>query len=124
MSIEMLEVSWRVGAERYSFVLTPDGTPHLIGPGLSEASETPTPAHPDPAVRGPARRGKAWTYDEEAQLREGFTRGEPPAALATALGRTSGSVRARLVRLGLLDETEAGLRYPVARVEEKEPIPG
>jgi hypothetical protein len=114
MSIELLEVSWRVGADRFSFVLTPDGTPHLTGPGVRELTEAAEPTA-RPAPTGPARRGKAWSDDEEAQLRARFTQGGTPGAIATALGRTSGSVRARLVRLGLLDEEAAGLRYPVAR---------
>lgn len=112
MSIELLEVSWRVGADRFSFVLTPDGAPHLTGPGVRELTEA---AEPTDRPAGPARRGKAWSEEEEAQLRERFTRGDTPADIAAALGRTSGSVRARLVRMGLLDEEAAGLRYPVAR---------
>ncbi|MDP2311733.1 MAG: hypothetical protein Q8P41_02420 [Pseudomonadota bacterium] len=122
MSIELLEVSWRVGTDRFSFVLTPDGTPHLTGPGVTElaafgpAAPPPVRERPAKATRpGPARRGQAWSEDEETQLREGFARGDEPAAIATTLGRTSGSVRARLVRMGLLDEVAAGLRYPVPR---------
>lgn len=119
MSIELLEVSWRVGADRFSFVLTPDGTPHLSGPGVAEllepAEPSDAPARTAPARTGPARRGKAWSEAEEAQLRERFTHGDAPADIGAALGRTSGAVRARLVRMGLLDEEAAGLRYPVPR---------
>jgi len=122
MSIEELEINWRVGAHRYSLVLTPDGRPHLSGPvaagPLPEAAgfDAP-PATPRP---GPARRGKAWSDEDEAQVRGGFARGETPGAIAAALGRTSGAVRARLVRFGLLTEEEAGLRYPVARSDAAE----
>lgn len=112
VSVDMLEVTWRIGADRFSFVLTPDGTPHLSGPGLRQLAEQPT----GPATRtGPARRGKAWSEEEEAQLRERFTRGDTAGDIGAQLGRTSGSVRARLVRMGLLDEEAAGLRYPVPR---------
>ncbi|MDP2310285.1 MAG: hypothetical protein Q8P18_29990 [Pseudomonadota bacterium] len=120
MSIEVLEVSWRVGADRFSFTLTPDGTPHLTGPGVRELPEGAEPT-PRPGRAAPARRGKVWSDEEEAQLREWFTRGDSPADIGAVLDRTSGAVRARLVRMGLLDEEAAGLRYPVPRAVPDEP---
>jgi hypothetical protein len=127
MSIEELEINWRVGAHRYSLVLTPDGRPHLTGPagavealgnsaGATAAGPPDAPAAAPPRP-GPERRGKAWSELEEAHVCDGFARGDTPGAIAAALGRTSGAVRARLVRFGLLTEEEAGLRYPVPRSE-------
>ena len=107
MSIEQFELSWRVGAERFTVVVSADGVPLLT-----------CPAGTQPVVaerKGPARRGQAWKDEEEDHLRDGFARGETVEALAAELGRTRGSVAARLVRMGLLDESEAGLRYPVPR---------
>jgi hypothetical protein len=112
MSVSEFEVHWRVGARHFSLTVDAEGVPHLDPPLSDDAA----PGLPAPAARpGPARRGRAWTEDEEARLRVGFTAGEEPKALASELGRTPGAVRARLVVLGLLDEAEAGLRYPVQR---------
>ena len=113
MSIEELELNWRVGAHRYSLVLGPDGLPHFSGP-VSGGGGEPTPLAPDAPER-PARA---------ARLRDRFDRGETPSTLARAIGRSAGAVRARLVRMDLLAEADAKLRYPVARPEEggEEPV--
>ena len=42
--------------------------------------------------------------------------------MAKQVDRSGGAVRARLVKLGLLDEAAAGLRYPISR--EDAPVDG
>lgn len=61
---------------------------------------------------GPANRGKPWAPDDDERVSTGFQAGIEPAAIAREVGRTRGAVVARLVRLGLMEESAAGLRYP------------
>lgn len=117
MIIEELEITWRSGARTHRLVLDVDGIPTLDGVSDTRPARRepePRPERSD-ARPGAERRGKVWTEDEETRLREGFAAGEDPAALGRAIGRTRGAVAARLVRLGLLTEEAAGLRYPVQR---------
>lgn len=50
----------------------------------------------------PVNAGKAWTLDDDEQLRLGFQAGTPTKDLAAALGRTRWGIESRLVKLGLL----------------------
>lgn len=52
----------------------------------------------------PANAGKAWTEAEAQQLAAAFDAGSEVAALARAHGRTPGAIRARLIRMGRLQE--------------------
>ncbi len=117
MVIEHIELQWRCGARLHRLVVDAEGTPTLTTSEGTAALPSDTAlsrvATSPPAPSGPARRGKAWTEEEEGILREGFEAAEPPAELARRVGRTKGAVTARLVRLGLISEEEAGLRYPV-----------
>jgi hypothetical protein len=98
MKLDFLEIRW-----------TEDGEPRQLIFGGDDLPPAGT-VSPRP---GPARRGRPWSEEEEGALRDGFGRGESPEALAKGTGRTAGAVRARLVKLGLLDAAEAGLRYPL-----------
>jgi hypothetical protein len=51
-----------------------------------------------------ARQGKAWSVDEDRRLYDGFVGGQSTNALASVHERSVGGIRARLVRLGLIDE--------------------
>lgn len=65
-------------------------------------------------ARRPRNSGSKWRVEDEARLAAGHASGKEVPELAHLLGRTPMSVRARLVRLGLLDREEAGnLRYAV-----------
>ncbi|MFN7143470.1 MAG: hypothetical protein ACK4YP_06835 [Myxococcota bacterium] len=124
MIIEELEITWRSGARTHRLVLDVDGIPTLDGVSADTRRLAPREARLEPppeAHPGTERRGKAWTEEEETRLREGFAAGEDPAALGRAIGRTRGAVAARLVRLGLLTEEAAGLRYPVQRPDAAAP---
>ena len=57
----------------------------------------------------PEQAGKAWSEEEDAHLRDGFAARTPAKDLAEAHGRTPGSIRSRLARLGLI---AVGDRYP------------
>jgi hypothetical protein len=46
--------------------------------------------------------GKAWSEDDDEQLRLGFQAGTPTKDLASALGRTRWAIESRLVKLGLM----------------------
>jgi hypothetical protein len=52
----------------------------------------------------PPRQGKSWTVEEDGQLYDGFVGGQPIDTLAAAHKRSAGAIRARLVRLGLIDQ--------------------
>jgi hypothetical protein len=66
-------------------------------------------------ARGAARprnAGRAWSADDDAKLAELFDHGTGVARLAEELGRTRGSITARLVKLGKLEPAPGmGLRY-------------
>jgi hypothetical protein len=117
--IDHLELTWRAGADAWTLTLDADAPPRLErhAPGDPD-SETPAPpdrsARPTrPAARNP-RRGQAWSAEDEEHLKSAFADGISLTAVAASLGRSEGALRARLVRLGLMDESEAGLRFPVA----------
>lgn len=57
----------------------------------------------------PAQAGKPWSDEEDAHLREGFAARTSAGDLAEAHNRTSGAIRSRLARLGLITP---GDRYP------------
>jgi hypothetical protein len=50
----------------------------------------------------PESVGKTWTDEEERQLRQEFTNGEPIPLIATKHSRTIRAIEARLEKLGLL----------------------
>lgn len=52
----------------------------------------------------PINSGKPWTDDDDASLSEAFRSESNLAGLAVRFGRSRGSVKARLVRLGLLPD--------------------
>ena len=75
--------------------------------------EEPAPPQPRrlPAyierARATHRRAWArWTREEDAQLTALFERGDSPAEIVQALGRQPGAIRSRLLKLGLISETE------------------
>jgi hypothetical protein len=96
MEIMELSIRWRDGSGVWRLRLG-DGKPRLT---------------PDAGDKE-GRRGSAWSEEEEEAIRASFAAGDSVPDLAERLGRSAGAVRARLVRLGLLSEEEAGLRYPV-----------
>jgi hypothetical protein len=137
MVIEEVEISWQIEGRRHrarlaaeGFVLLPVEGPILDVP-LDAAERPPAvaavpptpPAEPGGTGGGAtpqlARKGKAWSDGEEEELRRAFVADEPSRDIARRLGRSHGAVVARLVRMGLLDEALAGLRYPVKRPEPR-----
>ncbi len=75
--------------------------------------------HPDAPQRDGARlaggavnQGKPWTPDQDEALRRRWVEGAGVAALAQELGRGSGGIEARLVRLGLVADRETARLRP------------
>jgi hypothetical protein len=76
--------------------------------------EVPQPVRP--ARRAPVMRnsvllpnvGKKWSGDDVDKVLHQFEAGTPIGEIATQLGRTDGSIVARLVRAGMLPDREAG----------------
>jgi hypothetical protein len=62
-----------------------------------------TDAQTNPSL--PTRQGQAWTHQEDRQLYDGFAAGQAIDAMASLHQRSAGGIRARLRRLGLIDET-------------------
>lgn len=91
-----------------------DPEPDYLGLDWDEPRRTELDDLPPP--RGPARRGKVWDDAEEAYVREAWARGEDAATIGAHLERSRGAVTARLVKLGLVEEAEANLRFPPGRV--------
>ncbi len=121
LMIQLEVLQFRVGGRLYSVEVDRDGFPRLLDEELEyqRFAEEMDRRMEEPRERrrrpSPARRGKPWTSVEEELLRDGFTAGEEMSVMAKQVDRSSGAVRARLVKLGLLDEAAAGLRYPVSR---------
>ena len=110
MFSEVFEVHWRVGGRAFALVIAPDGTPTLAAAaGVSGGA----PASSPPARVRPANRGRPWRPEDDERIRLGHATGEGTEVVAAELGRSRGAVVARLVKLGLVDPAEAGLRYPV-----------
>lgn len=113
-------LAWTVADHAFRFYLSaptftldlPDGRsvalPREAWEALRDALTRVLPA-PRP---GPANRGKPWDPATDERLVTAFGLGREVAEIATELGRTRGAVLSRLVRLGLVDEAAAGLRYP------------
>lgn len=86
-----------------------------------------------PASRAPrGRRGLPWTQEEEVRAATAYHAGDDVHEIAVSLDRSRGAVLARLVQLGLVDESEAALRFPPkpprprkapASSSEPEPVP-
>jgi len=54
----------------------------------------------------PNNAGAPWSKDEEATLVERFLAGDTPHALAATHGRTTGAIKARLVKIGMVVDDE------------------
>lgn len=52
----------------------------------------------------PENAGKPWTSEDDAILCEMYDRGDSPKSMSSFFKRTSGSIAARLVRLGKITE--------------------
>ena len=61
------------------------------------------PAHRNDGL--PARHGHAWSAEEDKQLVTMFRKGEAIADIASAHQRKHGAITARLIKLGLIEET-------------------
>jgi len=65
------------------------------------------PVTPKPATqtaKKPSNAGKSWSPEADRELKVRFTRGESISELAEDFGRTDGSIRARLIKFGLIEE--------------------
>jgi len=91
-----------------------------------EGGSGQAPAAPDksrqPAAgnggQGSNKLGSRWTPEEEARLAGGFDAGRRVSELASAHGRSTAAIEARLLKLGKIDASAvtASLRYgPAAR---------
>ncbi len=61
-------------------------------------------ADPSSDAAAHSRQGKAWTTAEDRQLYDAFLKGLSVDSLASVHERSAGGIRARLGRLGLIDE--------------------
>lgn len=67
-----------------------------------------------PRANGPRNAGRPWSTEDDRLLAERFDAGGSIASLADAMERTRGSITARLVKLGKIEQTaEMRLREPV-----------
>ena len=75
----------------------------------------------------PARQGQAWTSKEDEELRALFLAGEATRALAETHKRTSGAIRSRLKKLGLIaadggaQETDVSTGIDLSRIAARIP---
>jgi len=73
-----------------------------VSQALESGLAAPAPAPRKPRADLPANTGKAWTAEDDEQLRAGFDAGTPTKDLAAALGRTRWAIESRLVKLGAM----------------------
>jgi hypothetical protein len=77
----------------------------LAAQALGQRVDSPKADKPARAkAAAPTNAGKAWTEDEAQQLAAAFDAGSDVATLAQAHGRTPGAIRARLIRMGRLQD--------------------
>ena len=94
-----------------------------------EALDKPKRARaPRPIDPNKPRAGGPWSPEEEDRLRAAYTAHKPIPEIAAAHGRTPGAITARLVKLGLIEDTAAnragqGNRPPVASTPAERPAP-
>jgi len=89
----------KIEALRQSHLRDMKGLP--AGPATSAAAAKPALA--DDAANGRiANAYKKWSAEEDADVTDRYKRGESVKAIAAALGRQDGGIRARLVKLGLI----------------------
>jgi hypothetical protein len=69
---------------------------------------------PAPVGSSHARQGKPWTAEEDRQLYDAFVAGQPIEFLASLHHRGEGGIKARLDRLGLIDEQGNAVQPPPA----------
>jgi hypothetical protein len=60
---------------------------------------------PKPVDPNKPKMGASWTPEEEQQLRSAFAAHKPIPEIAVTHGRTQGAITARLVRMGLIEDT-------------------
>ena len=89
----------------------PQGVVPFRAPESSNAEPASTPPKRLPSyierARVTHRRAWArWTREEDAQLTSLFQRGDSRDEIAQALGRQPGAIRSRLIKLGLISDTE------------------
>lgn len=77
--------------------------------GLETPQAKPSPATPRSAKY--PNTGTLWDPADDAALTEAFRAGTDVAALAERFGRRRSAIRSRLVKHGLMDAEEAGLRW-------------
>ncbi len=79
--------------------------------GHMPGAESPVPERAsgryDEMRKQHANAYRRWTHEEDAELVRRFNDGETQAAIAAALGRKPGAIRARLVKAGLIEEHAA-----------------
>ena len=100
-----LEIRWRQGEEWHRLVMGADGRGH-IEDGVAVPRERSGPPR-----KGPARKGQAWTEEEEDAVAFGVATVEDAPRIAQELGRSTGAVLARAVKLGILDPSDVTLRF-------------
>lgn len=66
------------------------------------------------------RAYEKWTPEEEIQLRQLISQGETVARIARRLERDRGAIRARIVRLGLLDQLSEKEQGRLTRLEPRQ----
>jgi hypothetical protein len=69
---------------------------------MESGAKPRTPRVIDPSK---PKAGGPWTPEEEQQLRDEFAAHKPIPELAATHGRTPGAITARLVKLGLIEDT-------------------
>ena len=89
----------------------PQGVVPRRAPESSNGEPAPTPPKRLPAyierARVTHRRAWArWTREEDAQLTSLFQQGDSRAEMAQVLGRQPGAIKSRLIKLGLILETD------------------
>lgn len=75
---------------------------HAATLALSRTIELPSDSQQAPSPKKADNAGRSWSPEEDLQLKADYESGVDPKALAQRHGRTTGAIKSRLVKLGLL----------------------
>lgn len=103
---EALELAQPATAEPTPEGSTPLGVSEVFDDGTAPTQPSRLPSYIERARATHRRAWARWTREEDAQLTSLFQGGDSRADMVQALGRQPGAIRSRLLKLGLISETE------------------
>lgn len=93
-----------LGRMQNNFVIACGGSLQVSPTQKEETGQTPHTARMSKLREKHPNAYRPWDDNQDKRLKELFTGGASPASISKTLGRQKGSIRARLLKLGLIEE--------------------